>query len=321
VVQAAYATLVALYPALKTTLFDPQRATSLAAISSDVAAENSFSIAHGVQWGQTVADAILSWRSSDGFTPPPPPFTGGNAVGEWRPTPPGFLPGAGPQFANMTPWVISSPSAFRPGGPPALTSSQYAADVNETKSMGSNSSATRTTDQTTFAVFWNTSTASFFWNTVAVLLGAEHHTTLSDNARLLALLNTAMADAAIACWEAKYHYVAWRPITAIRLADTDGNPATDPDPAWTPLLTTPNHPEYPSGHSSVSGAAAAVLSDYFGENSAFSIYSDAAGEEGVVRSFSSFSTALEEIKNARVYGGIHFRSACNDAQTMGIAIA
>jgi hypothetical protein len=136
---------------------------------------------------------------------------------------------------------------------------------------------------------------------------------------VLALVNIAMADAAIACWEAKYRYVFWRPVTAIPLAATDGNSSTTEDPAWAPLLTTPNHPEYPSGHSTVSGAAATVLASYFGNGISFSVDSDVM--LGVVRSFSSFSAALNEIQDARIFGGIHFRTACADGQATGAAVA
>ena len=317
-VQAAYASLVRLYASQQTAL-GLQRDASLAAISSGAAAENSVSIARGIAWGQTVADAIWAWRSTDHFSPAPPPFTGGTAVGEWRPTPPAFLPGAGPQFAYMTPWVILSPSQFRPLGPPALDSARYTTDFLETKSMGSFSSTTRTADQTLASLFWNASTASYYWDTIAVSLAAQRHTTLSENARLLALLNVAMADAAIACWEAKYHYVAWRPVTAIPLAATDGNDDTTADPAWMPLFATPAHPEYPSGHSTVSSAAATVLADYFGEATSFSVDSDVM--LGVVRSFPNFTAALAEIVDARVFAGIHFRSACNDGQATGAAVA
>ncbi len=139
------------------------------------------------------------------------------------------------------------------------------------------------------------------------------------NARMLALLNLAMADAAIGCWEAKYMYVFWRPVTAIPLAATDGNPATVEDATWTPLFATPAHPEYPSGHSCVSGAAAAVLADQFGERTRFSVDNDLM--PGVVRSFRSFSAALEEVKNARIYAGIHFRSATEDGQALGVNVA
>ncbi len=257
-VQAAYASLVRLYPS-QTSTFDEKREASLAAIRGGDPDGGGQSVARGIEWGQTVADAIWAWRSTDGFAPPPPPFVGGIAVGQWRPTPPGFLPGAGPQFATMTPWVIETPSQFRPAGPPDLAGARYAADFNETKSMGSLSSPLRSADQTLAAQFWNSATVTYLWNHVAVDLSQRKHLTLSENSRLLALLNLAMADAGIACFEAKYHYVFWRPITAIPLADTDGNAETVADPGWTPLLVTPNHPEYPSGHSTVSSAAVAVL--------------------------------------------------------------
>ncbi|PYK61826.1 MAG: hypothetical protein DME21_08080 [Verrucomicrobia bacterium] len=150
-------------------------------------------------------------------------------------------------------------------------------------------------------------------------MGAERHTTLLEKSRLLALLNMALADAAIACWDAKYTYVFWRPVTAIPLGATDGNPATVEDSSWTPFIVTPAHPEYPSGHSTTSGAAAVVLADFFGEESLLSFDSDVT--IGVTRSFTSFSAALDEIKDARINGGIHFRSACNDGQTTGQQVA
>lgn len=140
-----------------------------------------------------------------------------------------------------------------------------------------------------------------------------------DEARLLALVNVGMADAIIGCWDGKYTYSFWRPITAIQLAATDGNPATAPDPNWTPLITTPPFPEYPSAHSCVSGAAGRILSDAFGEEVNFSVTSQAV--PGVVREFHSFTAALEEVMNARVFGGIHFRTACVDGSALGIAVA
>jgi hypothetical protein len=198
-----------------------------------------------------------------------------------------------------------------------LTSDQYAADVNEVKEIGSKSSATRTADQTQIAVFW-TGNAPAYWNRAATAISDQRHLTLSENARLLALLNVGMADAQIACWDAKYAYVFWRPINAIRLANTDDNPNTIEDPSWTPLIVTPNFPEYPSGHASVSNAAATVLVAYFGNNAAFTLTSEVL--PGVIRSYNSFTQAAEEAFNARIYGGIHFRAACRDAQLQGIQI-
>lgn len=301
-VQAAYATLSFFYPAQQAML-DEKRAASLAAIHTSHKAKEK-----GIAWGQTVADAMLAWRSTDGFTPPPPPFLGGSNPGQWRPTLPAFLPGAAPQWATMVPWSIEAPSQFRPAGPPALDSARYASDFSETQLMGSLTSGARTSDQTLFSQFWASSTASYFWNQIAISLDAKHHSVL-EKARLLARLNVAMADAAIACWDAKYNYVFWRPVTAIDIQD----------PTWTPLLFTPNHPEYPSGHSTLSGAAAGVLRDRFGEQTPFSVTSDVM--LGVVRSFANFSSALDEIGNARIFAGIHFRSACDDGLATGDAVA
>ena len=318
--QAAYAILVRLYPPQAAALTGKLQA-SLDGIASDRAAENSQSIARGIEWGQTVADAIWAWRSTDGFSSTPPPFNGGTNPGQWRPTPPGFLSGAGVQFATMATWVINSPSQFRAPGPTSLTSAEYVADFNETKLMGRIDSAARSATETLYSRFWNGSSANFLWNQVAVNLAEERHLTFSEKSRLLALLNLSMADAAIGCWDTKYTYPFWRPVTAIPLAATDGNGLTTEDPTWLPLLTTPNHPEYTSGHSCLSGAAGRLLSLQFGENSSFSLVSDNPSMAGVVRSFSNFTDALEEVKNARIYAGIHFRTACNHGQQLGIAVA
>ncbi len=308
-VQAAYASLALLFPS-QTATFDQKRATSLAAISSGPAAENSESIQQGIAWGQTVADAIWAWRTTDGFSNVLPPFLGGFSPGQWRPTPPAFAPGLAPQLATVTPWVIASPSQFRPAGPPSLTSSQYIADVYETKTMGSISSLIRTADQTLYVNFWASASPTDLWDPVATAFSAGQQLNLPDNARLLALLNLSLADAVIGCWDAKYAYVSWRPVTAIQAG------AANP---WTPLIVTPPFPEYPAAHACVSAAAARILSTYFGENTPFSMVSD--GMPGVVRSFSGFSAAVEEVKNARVFGGIHFRTACNDGQILGTAVA
>jgi PAP2 superfamily len=330
-VGAAYTALVALYPTQKST-FDAKLAVSLAVLGER---ENSGAVYSGFLWGQQVATVILAWRSTDGITPAPPPFVGSIAVGQWRPTPPGFASGAAPQFATMTTWVLDSPSQFRPDGPPRLGSRRYANEFTETKTMGSVSSVTRTVDQTVASWFWAAGTATSMWNGVALSLlehrrggsddedrkGDDHRHRYStvEKARLFARLHLAIADAAIGCWEAKYTYMFWRPVTAIPLAETDGNGATAQDATWTPLFATPNHPEYPSGHSCFSGAAAGVLAWYFGEKTPFSVESD--GMAGVVRSFRGFSAALDEVQNARIFAGIHFRSATRDGQTLGRAVA
>jgi hypothetical protein len=199
-----------------------------------------------------------------------------------------------------------------------LTSAQYAADVNEVQLMGSSTSTARSPDQTLFSVFWNGNTAGF-WNRIALQVAERYDLSLLEKAHLLAMMNIAEADAIICCWEAKYTYEFWRPITAIALADTDSNDATVADPAWTPLLITPNHPEYPSGHSSASGASAEVLAAFFGDDTEFTLTSELT--PGVTRYYTSFSDAVDEVRDARVFGGIHFRSACVDGQALGRQVA
>jgi hypothetical protein len=311
-VQAAYASLVHLFPDQKAT-FDQQLAASVAQIT-----DTSQAVKQGLAWGQTVADQIWAWRSQDGFSLIPPQYLGGTQPGQWRPTPPAMAPGLVPQLATTTPWVIPSPSEFRTAGPVAMTSDQYTADYNEVKNMGSASSTARTADQTLYAKFWQATNPPDYWDPVVLSLASTRHLTMPQTARLLALVNLAMADATIGCWDAKYTYGSWRPITAIQLGDTDGNDATNPDAAWTPLITTPAFPEYPSAHSCASGAAGRVLSQIFGEETSFSVVSN--GMPGVTRNFHNFSAALEEVKNARVFGGIHFRTATVDGTALGVAV-
>jgi len=326
-VQAAYSALVALVPAQSDALAQDLE-TSLAAIAAGTAIENSESIARGRAWGEQVADEILAWRSTDGFDPSPSTYTGSLLPGKWRPTPPGFANGLAPSLAHTLPWVIPSPSSFRPAGPPPLTSPEYAADFNEEKLIGELTSTVRTPDQTQAARFWG-ATALTFWNRAAANAlssrqspkrgrGRPRQTSLSDNARLFALLNVAMADCAIAAWDAKYLYELWRPITAIRLASTDDNPDTAEQADWTPLLITPPYPEYIAGHPTVSGAAQAVLTIYFGNN--LPVEGTSEGLPGVVRKWPNSSAAADEANLARIWGGIHFRSAVRDGRTVGNAI-
>jgi PAP2 superfamily len=318
-IEAAYTTLVALFPSQKSTL-DGELASSLAALSADDEdedSEDSQSIYRGLAWGQQVANDILAWRSSDGFSTVLPPVTGGLAPGEWRPTPPAFQSMVSPQVATMLPYAIASPSQFRPAGPPALNSAQYAANFNETKTLGSATSSSRTAEQTLIANYW-AGNASVSWNRVASSLAIARHTTLSENARLFALMNLALGDATVAGWDSKLHFMSWRPVTAIHLADSL-NPDTVADPNWKPLLVTPRHPEYVSAHLIFSSASAGVLAAYFGDDTTFSL--ESVGLPSVFRTYSSFSSALDEVTLARIYAGIHFRSACVDGRTMGTAIA
>ncbi len=195
-VQAAYVSLMHIYPAQAST-FNAARTDSLNAILATNGGDNlqakiQASVNQGVAWGQQVADAIWTWRSTDGFSPAPAPYLGDTSVGDWRPTPPAFAPGATPQFAHMTTWVIASPSQFRPAGPPALDSARYAQVFNETKTMGRINSPFRTADQTLLALFWQSSSATYFWNHVGLELTATQDMTLLDNAHLFGALNVAM---------------------------------------------------------------------------------------------------------------------------------
>jgi hypothetical protein len=323
VVYAAYTTLSALFP---TQSFNADLEASLASIADDSAIEHSTSIERGAAWGMQVAQDILQWRSTDGLDTSPSTYSGSTDVGKWRPTPRpnpagGELPGLNalvPSMATTTPFAIPSSSSFRSTlGPPALTSAQYAADFLEVKRLGEATSATRTADQTESARFW-AGTALTFWNRAATAAADARDNTLSENARVFALLNVAIADALTSCWDAKFHFVYWRPITAIRLANTDGNDATDVQATWTPLITTPAYPDYDSGHQSVSGASQAILTAIFGS---MPVEGTSEGLAGVVRSWPSFAVAADEAFMARIWSGIHFRTAMREARARSERVA
>ena len=261
----------------------------------------------GVVRGTQAATEFLASRANDGsqvtvfYTP-------GSEPGQWRPTLPGFAPALLPNWPYVTPFVSPVVRQLLPPPPPSLASAAYAQAVAQVEKLGAANSTTRTADQTQIANFWSdgagTSTPPGHWNEIAANLATSRHFDLASTAHVFATLDAALADAGIAAWNAKYTYNCWRPITAIREAGTDGNPATVADPSWTPLLATPAFPSYVSGHSAFSAAAATVLSAYFGPNTAFSATSDAM--PGVVRHFSSFAQAAQEAGMSRIYGGIHF---------------
>ncbi len=320
-IEAAYVILADAYPKQAPEL-STQANASLAALALT---ESARSISDGAAWGQTVANAIWEWRQADGFAPPPAPFEGVLAIagtpaaaGYWLPTPPLNAPGAGTQLATMTPWILLRASQFRLPPPYLLSSAQYAADLNETKTVGALSGSTRTADQSELALFWQSNTP-LTWNRVAAQISIERGLSFHENVHLFALLNVTMADAVIACWDSKYRYSFWRPITAIR----QGLTPTDADPTWEPWLDffkpgTPAFPEYPSAHSSISGSAAYVLASHFGDNTSFTVTSESRPG---TRSFSSFSSAVSEIADARVFGGIHFRTSCVLGNTLARNVA
>ena len=311
---AAHEALVKLFPT-QTASLDAALAASLQSIGDD---EDGQAIAAGVAWGATVADAIIAWRSTDGFGATPPPYAFSTAPGQWQPTPGGSGPPKFRTLATTTPFALASPAQFRPAGPPALTSARYAQDVNEVETIGSLHSTLRTPFQTQTAVFWQGDAPVAAWDRVADDLAVQHHLNVMKSARLLALVNISIGDAIIAIFEAKNFYNSWRPITAIVNADKDGNPATTADPTWLPLLTNPYFQEYPSAHSGTSSAAGSALASVFGNDTSFTVTS--AGLPGVTRSFTSFSDGVAQVADARVFGGIHFRSACRDGITLGAQV-
>jgi membrane-associated phospholipid phosphatase len=217
---------------------------------------------------------------------------------------------------------MTNGSQFRPSGPPTLNSDKYAADFNQVKTLGAKNSPVRTTDQTEIAQFWSDGAGTYtppgHWNAIAEEVATKRNTSLVDEARLFALLNIALADAAIAAWDAKYTYEFWRPVTAIQQADFDNNPQTTADTAWDSLIGTPPFPEYVSGHSTFSGAADAILANFFGDNVGFTTTS--SDLPGVSRSYNNFAAAADEAGISRIYGGIHFLSADVDGLAAGRAL-
>jgi hypothetical protein len=285
--------------------------------------------ANGVAIGEATARAMLQARMNDGrFGPPPalyPP-----APGIWRPTPPNYANDPAPWVGNVRPFIVPSAEMLRTDGPNALTSEDYAEDFNEVKELGSLTSITRTPDETDAAIFWQDQ-AMALWNRIFRTLAASQGLDIVENARLFAMENLAAADAAIGCWNDKYYWQFWRPITAIREADTDGNPATEADPTWLPLfdpatpvchppaLFTPPFPDHPSGHACATSAFVHTLRNFFGtDRIAFSAFSN---KSCTTRSFDRFSDALEEVIDARVWAGIHFRTADEQGAVLGKKVA
>ena len=304
-------------------LVDQAYAASIARVT-DGPARNK-----GAAIGRAAGAAILALRKDDGATRDTP-YTPGMGAGKWRPhpnpvppNPPianadlarGYLPSSLPGWANVTPFTLLSASQFWLPGPPALTSATYARDYNEVKSVGGKVSTVRTDDQTQIARFWFEGPGA--WNTIARTVATTRGLDARDSARVLALMNIAMADAYIAGWKIRYVYDSWRPVTAIREGDNDGNDATVGDPSWDSHQNTPAVSDYPSTQSTFSGAAAVALATALGGDQVNFTVTSGKPFEGITRSFTSFSQAARESADSRVYAGIHFRSACEDGLALG----
>ena len=310
-VEAAFRVLGHLYPQQLTT-FAGIYGNSLDKIPNGAAKDA------GRDLGMSVAQQIINWRGADGSTTTVT-YTPGTEPGQWRSTAPAHAPALLPHWGGVTPFAMTSGGQFRAPLAPALDSARYAQDYKEVKAYGAKNSAVRTAEQTEVARFWadgaGTVTPPGHWNMIAADVAQQRGNTLAENARLFALVNIALADAGISAWETKYAYNFWRPITAIREGDGDGNAATAGDAAWEPLLVTPPFPECTSGHSTFSGAASTVLARLYGDDFAFT--TDSEGLSGVTRSFASFSQAADEAGISRIYGGIHFQFSNLDGLASG----
>jgi hypothetical protein len=332
---AAYRMLVGLFPGQLATL-QPLYNSYVAALPD----EPEGSKAAGIAIGEATAAVMLAAREGDGRNPPGPfPFVFGTDPGQWRLAPPqGPAPGivaidAAPWVGSVRPFLVPDVEMLRVDAPNDLASAEYTEEYNEVKEVGSLASTTRTPEQTQAAIFWQDHGFAQ-WNRTVRSLATRPQMNVADNARLFAMMNMAAADAAIGCWKNKYYWNFWRPITAIRAGDSDGNPATVGDAGWTPLfdptvpvsgakLVTPGFPDHPSGHGCGSGAIVRVLQDFFGTDKVtFTVTSNKCLPAPCpARTFDRFSDALKEIIDARVWSGIHFRAADVQGAVLGKKVA
>lgn len=307
VIAAAHGSLVRLAPGERSML-DAALNASLSRIADGQGKTD------GTALGLQIAEKILALRSTDGAAMKVA-FAAKPGIGLYQLTPPQSQPAILAQWGSITPFVLQSTTDFGFKGPPAITTAQFARDFDEVKSVGGRNSTTRTADQTAAAIFWTVQT-SVPWHAAARAASAAKGLSLSENARLFALLSMAGADSQIIAFEEKYKRPHWRPITAIRAATDLNIAALKGDIGWEPLVVTPPHPEYPSAHAMFSGAAEAVLRGFFG-NDAVDVSVTAPGPFGVTRTYRKFSELTEEVDNARVWGGIHFRRADVDGSEIG----
>jgi hypothetical protein len=308
VAAAAHRILAHYLPAQAPTIIDPAYVTSLGTIPAGQARTNGISV------GESVAQLLIAQRSGDGFrapvtyTPPNPPIPG-----VWLPT--AMTPPIGLYLGLMRPFSLRSADVFRPGGPPALDTKKWARDYNEVKEIGSSTSTARSPEQTVAARFWAEPPVQQARNSFRRFVG-EHELDVAQAARFMAMVSVTYADALIACFEAKYHYAFWRPISAIRAGHTDGNDATVGDPTWSTLLAaTPNHPEYPSAHSCVTPAGGLVVARFLGTPEIDFTVPSLTGLGD--RHYARARDLADEVSNARIWGGIHYRFAVEDGVEIG----
>lgn len=307
-IEAAYRMLVYLFPDQAPGLTTQYNA-ALAVIP------NGAPKTDGMQAGLAAANSIVALRTGDGRGANVPytwPFV--PTPGVWIPTPPAFAAPALPWLGKMVPFTMNSPSEFRPDPPYLLTSTEWAQDYNQVKALGAVNSAVRTPEQTEIALFWTDHVGSQY-SRVLRALAVARNLDISDTARLFATLYTSAADAAIGCWDAKFQYSFWRPVTAIPNGDIDGNQDTIPDSSWTPLLATPNHPEYPSAHGCVTGSLATGLKKFFGTPNVTVVVTSAV--TNTTRTFTSTSDWEKEVEYARIYAGFHYHNSVVQGAVLG----
>jgi hypothetical protein len=304
---AGYFLLGSLFPGQQG-LLDAAYSASLAAIP-DGAAET-----RGIAAGKEVAEKIIALRANDGRNAAVP-YVFGSGPGVFQPTPPGFGPPITPYLALVTPFALHRPDQFRAYGPPDLTSAQYAADFEKVRELGSATSTKRTASQTESGRFY-TEPPFGFWARNLRAIAVERNTQTAQSARFFAMMHVALADSLIGCWDSKYYYNSWRPVTAIAAADTDGNPATVADAAWMPLATTPPHPEYPAAHGCAAGAIAEAITAFFGTSKVRMTFTSTV-TGSVPHVLTRTDELPKEIIDARVYGGMHFPTSGHHGVELG----
>ena len=308
---AAHGVLTNYFPASAASL-DAALVTSLAAIPDGQAKDD------GVAVGEAAAAAMIADRTNDGSAPPQFYTPTSTDPGQWQLTP-GCTAGVFLHWRDLKPFGVLRTDQFRPGPPPALTSGLYTKVYDEVKTVGAVDSTVRPQDRTDVAQYFAVASAPHVWNQAARQVSAAEERSLSENARTFALLNMALSDGLASVMEAKYHYVFWRPYTAIRAGDTDGNPRTDPDPTWNPLISTPCFPGYPSAHAVASYAARKIAEKTLGSGT-IDVTLSHPGIPDVTLHYTRFSQITDDIDDARVFGGIHFRSDQDVGGMQGRAI-
>lgn len=299
-------------------LFPPQKAMTDVALARSVKEiADGPAKTEGLRVGREVAERLFALRKDDGSAAQAS-YDFGKGAGVYQATPPMNMKPVLPHWRNVKPFVLTSAKQFPMAGPPPVVSAAFAKDFDEVKRLGSKNSTERTSEQTAIAIHWAGSEVPPL-NAVARAVSAAKKLNLIDNARFFALLSMAMADSLIAGFEVKYELNYWRPVTAIRNAGLANNPAISADPAWESLIVTPPHPDYPSGHALGAGAAVAVLQAIFGSDTFPATY--VYPPLGVLRRWESFSQIAKEVEDARVWGGIHFRTADEHGTQLGRQVA